>query len=160
MAQGSDIMVSANPKGKDKEGIVYGTPKPGTLMQIKAGVEPVSGRYTWQVYTPGTDGNRLPIAVLMEDHLQGKTATDAYVTGTRCFLYCPIMGEELNMLVSAAGTGTGDAQAIGGLLIGDTGTGLLVATTGTPESEPFQLLETVADVVIAGTLTHCMYTGY
>jgi len=160
MAKGNDIIVASTPRGKFIEGIVSGTPKPGTLMQIKAAVEPVGGRLTYEAYAPGTDGERRPILVLLADDLQGKLATDAYVTGTRCKLYAPIMGEEMNVLVSAAGTGTGDSIAIGDLLIGNTGDGLLIKTTGDPESEPFQSMETLTDVVATGTLTHVMYTGY
>jgi len=158
--KGNEIILSANPRGVEKEGIVYGTPKPGTVMQIKAATEPVGGRHTWEVYNASADGDQRIIAVLLPDQLQGKIATDAYVTGSRCFLYCPAMGEELNMLVSAAGTGTGDSVAIGDLLIVDDGTGLLVATSSGEESEPFVVMETLTDVVAGGTLTHCMFTGY
>jgi hypothetical protein len=96
---------------------------------------------------------------LLPDVLQGKIATDAYVTGSRCFMYVPAPGEDINMLVSAAGTGT-DAQAIGDLYIVDKGTGMLVATSGTVESEPFQCMETLADVVATGTLVWCQATGH
>jgi len=41
----------------------------------------------------------------------------------------------------------------------DDGTGKLIATTGTPESEPFVLLETVTDPT-ADTLAWTMYSGY
>lgn len=160
MAQGNEIIVTAVPRGVFLEGIVSGTPKPGTVMQVKAATEPVEGAYTWEVYNPDADGNQRLIAVLLPDQLQGKLATDAYVDGDRCFLYCPIPGEELNMLVAAAGTGTGDSQAIGDLLIVNDGDGLLIATTGSPESEPFMVMETLSDVVAAGTLCHCMYTGH
>lgn len=158
--KGTEILLSENPKGVFKEGTISGTPSPGTVMQISAAVEPIGGRHQWEVYAPGTDGNQRLIAVLLPDRLQGKLHTDAYANGDRGFLYCPVAGEELNMLVSAPGTGTGDAVAIGDLFIVDTGTGLLVATTGTPESEPFQCLETVSDVVSTGTLVWCMFTGY
>ncbi|MFA5056513.1 MAG: hypothetical protein WC485_00230 [Opitutaceae bacterium] len=160
MAKGNEIVLSANPKGVYLEGIVSGTPKPGTVMQIKAATAAVGGRHTWEVFNADADGNQRLIAVLLPDNLQGKTATDAYVDGDRCFLYCPIAGEELNMLVAAAGTGTGDALAIGALLIVNDGDGILIATASTPESEPFIALEAVADLVAAGSLVHCMYTGH
>ena len=69
-------------------------------------------------------------------------------------------GDELNMLVRAAGTATSDSQAIGDLYIVDDGTGLLVATSSGEESEPFICMETVSDVVTAGTMVHVMFTGY
>ena len=157
MAQGNGIIVSSDPKGVFLEGTVDGTPKPGTVMQLNS-QEPVSGRHDWTAYAPGTDGEQRLIAVLLPDSLQGKLATDAYVDGDRCFLYVPAAGEELNMLVANI-AGTGDAFAIGDILIVDTGTGKLIATNGTPESEPFQVLETQA-ALTADTLVHCQYTGY
>lgn len=158
MALGNEIIVSANPRGVFLEGIVSGTPKPGTVMELVAGTAAVNGRFTYQVYQPGTDGNRRPIFILLPDQLQGKLATDAYVDGTRCFLYCPVAGEEFNMLVADV-SGTGDDHTIGELMIVDTGTGKLITTTGSPESEPFMLLEASTDPT-ADALMHCLYTGY
>lgn len=162
MAKGNEIIVSGNPKGVFLEGIIASgeTPSPGTVMQIKAATEPVGGRHTWEVYDAGNDGDQRLIAVLLPDSLQGKLATDAYAAGKRCFLYCPIAGEDLNMLVAVSGTGTGDSQAIGDLLIVDDGTGILVPTSSGEESEPFIVMETLADVVAGGTLTWCKFTGY
>ncbi len=157
---GNEILLAANPKGVFLEGTISGTPKPGTVMQVKAATEPVGGRPTFEVYNAAADGDQRLIAVLLEDHLQGKIATDAYVTGSRGFLYVPAAGEELNMLVAVSGTSTGDAQAIGDLLIVEDGTGLLVPTSSGEESEPFIVMETLTDVVAAGTLTHVMHTGY
>lgn len=161
MAKGSNIVVKPRHDGR-AEGIVSGTPKPGTLMQIKAATEPQNGVFTWTAYNRDADGNRPqgPLAVLDIDLYQGKVATDAYTDGSRCQLWLPIPGEEFNLLVSAAGTGAADAQAIGDLYIADDGTGYLVATTGSPESESFACLETVTDVVATGTLVWCIYTGY
>jgi hypothetical protein len=162
MAKGNEIIVSAEPGGRFIEGIVYGTPKPGTCMQIKAAVEPVNGRFQWAPYDPAADGDQRIVAVLLPDALQGKTADDAYVSLTRCFLYCPIAGEELNMLVTDVDTGTADTFAIGDLLMIDDGTGKLIDTTGTPEMESFICLETNPDSTSTQTdmLVWCMYTGH
>lgn len=158
--KGNEVVLASPPKGHFIEGIIDGTPLPGTIMQLKAATAPVGGRHTWEVYNQSADGVRGIIAVLREDHLQGKTVSDAYVSGSRGFLYCPIMGEELNVRVSAAGTGTGDAVAIGDKFMVDDGTGLLVAVTGAEQSAPFQAMEALTDVVVAGTMTWCIYTGY
>jgi hypothetical protein len=159
MALGNEILLTAiEPQGVDIEGIISGTPKPGTVMQIKASTEPVGGVFTWEVYNQAADGNRSLIAVLLPDALQGKCATDAYVTGSRGFLYMPAAGEQLNMILQDV-SGTGDTHAIGERLIVDDGTGTLIATTGTPESEPFILLETLAAPTADG-LARCMFTGY
>lgn len=156
---GSKILLAAHPRGMFIEGKMYGTPYPGTLMTIRAAVEPVGGRYSWEPYNRDADGDRSLIAVLLEG-FAGKSYSMIYATGERCQVYVPYAGEEMNVLLSAAGTGTGDSAAIGDLLIPVNGTGLLIATTGTPQQEPFQCLETVSDVVADGTLVHCMYTGY
>lgn len=157
MSTHKSIILSADPKGVFLEGIISGTPKPGTCMQIKAATEPVGGRHTWEVFNGAADGEQTLVAVLLEDSLQGKTITDAYVSGDRCFLYVPVPGEELQVLLQDV-AGTGDDHAIGDKLIIDDGTGKLIATTGTPEMEPFIVLETITDPT-ADTLCHAMYTG-
>ena len=82
------------------------------------------------------DGNRLPIVVLLPDFLQGKTYDTAYADSARIFLYCPLPGEELNMWLENQ-SGTADDFVIGDKLIVDDGTGKLLISAGSPESEPF-----------------------
>lgn len=158
MAQGNNIVVTGEPRGRFLECTVSGTPKPGTAMLPVAATAAVSGRFTWAVYTPGTDGEQRMVAVLLSDRLQGKLATDAYVTGTRGFLYIPLPGDELNMLKGDV-AGTADDFAIADPLMLDTGTGKVIATTGSPESEAFMCMETVTDPT-ADVLVFCMFTGY
>ena len=55
--------------------------------------------------------------------------------------------------------GTGDIVTQGDLLMVDDGTGKLLATTGSPESEAFIAMETIA-APTADILIHCMHTGY
>lgn len=155
------IVVTAAPHGRFLEGIVSGTPKPGVMMQVKAGVAmDARGRLTWEVFNGTADGEQTLVAILREDDLQGNDCETAYVDGTRCFLYCPIPGDELLVRVSAPGTGTGDAFSIGDKLMVNDGDGTFVATTGTPESEPFIVEEDISDVAAAGTLVLCLYTGH
>lgn len=163
MAKGNGILVSTDNRGRIMEGKVDGALLPGTVVQIKASTEPVSGlAFTWEAYNRAADGDRPqgPIGVLLEDYAQGKTADDAYVSGDRCRVYIPLPGDELNMLVSKAGTGTGDSIAIGDIFIVNDGDGLLVATTGSVESEPFMAMETVSDVEAEGTLVWCIFSGH
>ena len=167
MAKGNEIIVTAEPKGRFAECIVVGTPKPGTVMELKVGTAAVAGRFSYE--PAGTtansgasqgmaaDGNRLPIAVLLPDHLQGQLATDAYVTGTRGFLYFPVPGEELNMLIENQ-SGTADDFVIGSKLIVDDGTGKLLISASTPEAEPFICLEALTDLT-ADNLTWVLFTG-
>ncbi len=167
MAWGNEIIVSGEPKGVFKEGYVTGTPKPGTVMEIDWS-EAIGdgGRFTWEPYGVtgadgirgvGADGNRRIISVLLPDKLRGKTATQAYVTGSRCFMYVPVAGEELNMLIEDVG-GTGDDLRVGDIMMVDDGTGKLLETSS-PESEPFICLEDVTNP-LADFLMHCLYTGY
>lgn len=161
MAQGTEIIVTAEPRGNFLEGIVSGTPKPGTVMQVSAAVEPQSGAFTWVVYNRDADGNRPagPIAVLLPDRLQGGLETAAYTTGSRCYLYCPLPGDLLNMLFANV-AGTSDTFAIGDIMIVDDGTGKLIATTGSVETEPFVCMETVSTALTADTLTLAMFSGF
>lgn len=144
------------------EGLIDGTPKPGTVMQPKAATEPVSGRHTWTAYNRDADGDRPagPIALLLPDELTGKTVSDAYASGDRGFLWVPLAGDEANVLclnLTGSGSGVSDVFAIGDLLIVDDGTGKCINTNsmGTVEDEPFVVMETVASIS-ADTLVHCM----
>ena len=158
MSFGNKIVIESEPKGKFVEGYVTGTPKPGTMMQIDVSEAKVGGRFTYEVYAPGADGAKSgPVFILLEDSLQGKTMDTAYATGDRCFLYVPYPGDELNILVADV-AGTGDDHAVGDLVIPDNTTGKFIATTGSPEIEPFQLLEAATDPT-ADALMHAIYTG-
>ena len=162
MARGNNIIVNPAPRGIFMEGVMAAsqTPKPGTIMQMDATVALVSGRHTFTPYSRDADGDmpKGPLWVLLPDRLQGKTVTDAYAAGDRCFLYCPLAGDELNLLLDDI-SGTTDDHAAGEILMVDTETARLIATTGSPESEPFLLLEAITDPV-ADTLAWVIYTGY
>lgn len=147
MARGNGIIVTAEPRGSFQEGYVASgqTPKPGTVMQVDPTVALKGGRFTYKVYDRAADGDR-PLGthwILLHDYLQGKTVSDAYAAGDRCFLYAPQRGDELNVLLADV-SGTADAHAAGEELMVDDGTGKLVATTGTPQENVAVLLEAVA----------------
>ena len=157
---GSKVLITGEPKGRFMNGICSGTPKPGTVMQLANAVEPVAGRFTWEVFDQAADGDRPsgPIAVLLEKG-EGYTYATALEDGYHCQVYIPLPGDEFNMLVAAASTGTGDAMAIGDKLMVEDGTGLLIASSS-PECEPFTVMETLSDVVAAGTMTRVIFTGF
>lgn len=156
--KGSRIIVSADPKGQFLEGTISGTPKPGTIMQLQAGTASISGRFTYEVYTPGADGKQRPIYILLADDLQGGLYNTAYVSGDRGFLYCPAAGEDFN-LIAADIAGTADDITIGEYFIIQSGTGKLIAFTGTPDMTSFQSNEAVVDPVV-DTYVWCTYTGH
>lgn len=162
MARGNEIVISPESKGHYVEGIIGAglTPKPGTIMQLDYSVALKGGRHTWKLYDADADGGRPkgPIIVLREDHLQGRLATTAYAAGERAFGYIPLPGDELNLLVANI-AGTGDDHAAGEVLIIDDTTGLMIATTGSPETEVAVLLEAITDPT-ADTLAWCQWTGY
>jgi hypothetical protein len=150
------------PQGKFMEGYIATgeTPKPGTVMQVDPTVALKGGRHTYKAYAPGVDGeNPLgSIWVLREDQFNGdRDETTAYAAGDRCFLYSPLPGEELNMLVENL-AGTNDDHAAGEKLMVNHGTGKLIITTGSPENEHFVLLETITDPT-ADTLAWVQYAG-
>jgi hypothetical protein len=157
MAKGSEIILTNNPKGIFDEGIISGTPKPGTCVEIVPTTAPVGGRFTYRAVTRA-NGAKGPVCVLLPDRLQGKLATDAYVTATRCFLYWPIAGEELNMLLrETVGTGTAGETNIGDLLAIESATGELMAG-GALASQPFWLMEHLG-VTSADQLVFVKYLG-
>jgi hypothetical protein len=119
---GVKILKQSPPCGVRVSGIIIGTPLPGTLVTPVPGQGPtVSGRMQWQPLTPSADFSPFPqpgAFVLLEDELQGKTYKDPYVSGTRCFIYAPLTGEELNMLVTQPGTGTAPGFVKPGMPLG------------------------------------------
>ena len=125
------------------EGVISGTPKPGTIMQLQASTAEVGGRLTYEVYNPSAVTDPRQVLVLLEDSLQGKLYSDAYVSGTRGFLYPVRAGDELNMLTKDV-SGTGDTHTIGDRLAGDPGTGKLVVVGTSANRAQFQAIETVA----------------
>lgn len=161
MARGNGIIVTAFPQGTFTEGYIATgeTPKPGTILQIDPTVALRGGRHTYKIYNRDADGDN-PAGgywVLLHDYLQGKTATDAYAAEDRCFLYNPMAGEEMNLLVLNI-AGTADDHALGEILMVDDGTGKLIATTGTPEDEVAVLLEAITDPT-ADTLAWVQWKG-
>lgn len=174
MSLGNGIIISAEPRGRFEECYVSGTPKPGTVMELKIGTAAVGGRWTFEpagttaansTYSGmAADGNRMPIAVLLccADHMAcppGGLNTTAYTSGDRGCVYYPVNGEELNMiLMDIAATGADQDFVPGTKLMVDDGTGKLLASASTPEAEPFICLETVTDLA-ADVLTRVMFTG-
>lgn len=162
MSRGQCIVVSSEPRGKFHEFIIGAglTPKPGTAVQIDYSVALVGGCHTVKLYDADADGGRPkgPLIILTENYLYGGDMTTAYAAGQRAFGYIPGAGDELNLLLADV-SGTGDAHSAGEMLIPDDGTGKWNATTGTPETEPAQLMEDVA-APTADTLAWCIWTGF
>ncbi len=142
MSRGTGIIVSSEPRGVFLEGVIDDSSKPGTQMEMVPNSTFVGGRPHWRASTRN-DGAKGPVFVLREDKSQGKTATDAYVSGTRCFLYAPVAGEQLNLLMSDV-TGTGDLVTQGDIFMTTQG-GLIRANQG-GTSAPFQAMESLAQV--------------
>lgn len=160
--KGTQIIVSSEPRGRFVEGIIGAglTPKPGTAMQLQPATSLVGGRHTWELCNLDADGGRPkgPIIILIEDKLQGRDYSTAYAAGERAFGYIPAPGDELNLLLGDV-SGTADAHTKGEVLIIDDGTGEFIATTGSPETEPAMLLETLS-ALTEDTLGWSIWTGY
>jgi hypothetical protein len=147
--KGNCIVVSDKPRGRFLEGIITDTSLPGTIMEVVPGVATQGGKFSYRASTRAAGKDRL-LAVLREDDLQGFPATQAYVANTRCFLYVPTPGEEVNVLTVVPGTGTGLVTTIGSYYECD-GTGKATLETGSPQSTPWLCLEAAHDVAAGGT---------
>lgn len=159
MSYGNKVIVTPDPRGVRLEGKISGTPAPGTVMEVvPATALDGTGRATFRVFQRGSDGQRTPIIVAIPNPFNGQQCSDAYANNDHGFFYCPRMGDELNMLIADV-AGTGDTHAVGDFMIVKSGTGKLIVTTGTPQSEPFMLLEAEA-APTADTYLLAMYTGY
>lgn len=153
--RGHCIIVSADPQGKFTEGLVAAgeTHYPGQIVQVDPTVALVGGRHTFKVYDRAADGDQ-PIGAFwvvteLNMSLQGKALTsstsfDSYAAGERASYYSPMAGEELNLLYLNI-AGTADDHAAGEIGMVDDGTGKIIATTGSPETEVCVLKETVTD---------------
>lgn len=167
MSRGNKILLTTEPHGRMEWVIVSGTPKPGTCMELKPATDLGAGNL--HTYEPaGTsaasgsrgmsaDGDRIPVAVLLEDELRGKLMTEAYTSGEIGKVYFPIPGEQLNVLKLDV-AGTGDDFTIGDKLMIDDGTGKVLLSSGSIESEPFLSLETITDPT-ADQLVWAQFTG-
>lgn len=164
-AVGNEIVVTPNPLGRYIWGVLSGTPKPGTCMEIVPGTaRDGNGNLTYRVATTGGHGSRRTVLVLDRDKYQGGLAETAYTSGVVVVMYCPITGEELNVRkkdVSGTGSASEDIDE-GDYLIIEAGTGLLMksAQSGvtTIEATPFQAVEALVDPT-SEALVWVMTTG-
>lgn len=152
------IVAESEPKGKFYEGIISGTPLPGTAMQIQAGTLDKSGTYTWEALNQNagagaTTDPRL-CAILCEDDLQGGVVSQAYVSGRRGKIYCPLPGELVNILVADV-AGTGDTHTVGDRVVATLGTGKFATQATSANLAQFTLLESTA-ALTADTLILAM----
>lgn len=156
--RGNSIIVSSNPQGKFDEAVASGSILPGTHLEIVPATADVNGRFTLRNVTRG-NGAKGAIIIALEDDEQGKLVTDTYTTGTRMRVYSPIMGEELNLVLSeSSGTGTVNETAIGDKLAVQMTSGQLMAG-GALVSTPYTLLERVSLDTLVDTLHHVRYDG-
>lgn len=159
--RGNNILVTSEPKGRFIS-VVLGagvTPYAGQVLQIDPTQALQGGLPTAILATQGTNGNRTkgPLLVLLDDWNQGRPYTFQYSAGTIAKCYIPLAGDELNMLLKDV-SGTGDAHTAGEMEMIETGSGKLIATTGSPQSTPFMLMETIA-APVADTWAWCIYGG-
>lgn len=160
MARGNKIVVNPDARGHYEWGYLDGAYLPGTVVQIDPSVALKHGKHTWTVYNRDADGDQPkgPFAVIDYEPYLGRLASTAYASGDFAKLYLPSEGDELNMVVLNI-TGTADDHALGEILMVDDGTGKLIATTGTPETEVAVLLEAITDPT-ADTLAWVRWTGH
>ncbi len=145
--------------GNKLEGIIGDTSLPGTIMQVKAATGLNAFEPTWIAAAVGKDGDQVLGAVLEEDRYQGKTITDAYVSGTKCFLYCPLVGDFMNLLCGEIG-GTANYFTIGDRLFIDAESGLLVPESGTGTA--FHIYAVALETTLGladSSLVFCIWAG-
>ena len=137
---------------------------PGTVMQLDTSVALRAGVSTAVVYNRDADGNRPagPYIVATEEYgrLAGRTIDDTIADGEQFGGYVPLPGDDLNLMVADADTGTSTNDvAVGTLMIVDDGTGYLIATTGSPESEVALMMD-AANNLSGAALNWVQWTGY
>lgn len=152
MSKGSLILINGvRPNGRFRSGILSGVCYPGMQLQMKAGVEPINGCYTYEACSTA-GANQVPL-ILLEDENQGVNFTTAYADGAFGRMYVPIPGDELNLLYANI-SGTSDAFTIAQKVCVNNA-GKFVTTTGTPQKN-HQCEETVA-AITADTLVATLW---
>lgn len=161
--KGNEILLSfTGGEGRQRiEGVISGTPKPGTIMELVPATAPIGGRFTYRVWQPGTgDGTPGAMYILDTDPDQGKLFSDAYVSGTRGFLHQLLPGDEVNVRkadISGTGSATEDV-AIGDKFYVVDGTGMIskvaVGVLNAVAVQKFQSQEAFVDQA-AETLVWC-----
>lgn len=171
-AKGSMTIVTTGrtPSGVFREGIVKTGEShyPGMICQEDRSVAEVEGCATFKLADIDADGTRPKgglficcvesLGELAEKGIDPAVTTNAFAAGERALYYSPRAGEQFNLVYKNV-TGTADDVAAGDMLIVDDGTGKLIVTTGTPETEPFKAMTALVDPTEDAALW-CEYTGY
>lgn len=152
--RGSQIIVSGSPKGTFLEGTIQGTNLyPGIAVSVVLGVAADgSGNMTWQPLTSTSFLDPRLKAILLNDDNQGFIYSVAYITGTRCKIYCPLPGEDMNLCVAAqVGTGSANAYTVGERLAPSNSTGQFTNSSVSSSSNAWatvmEHIDITADVV-------------
>jgi hypothetical protein len=169
--KGNTIIVTTGrtPSGLFREGIVKTgeTHYPGMICQEDRSVAEVEGVATYKIADIDADGTMPKGALMVCTEIlqieQGRgldptVTANGIAAGERAIYYCPRAGEQLNVIYKNV-SGTADDVAAGDMLIVDDGTGKVIVTTGSPESEPFKAMEAITDPT-ADQLLWVEYTGY
>src|SRR5215469_15932933 len=100
--KGNTIVLAAEPRGRFKEGIISGTGLMPGMLVVPTNVPPKSGRLTYVA----AGANAMNYSVLLEDSMQGFGVGTAYTDQSRCRIYQPAAGEEMNIMCATAVTPT------------------------------------------------------
>lgn len=162
MALGNEIILTPEPRGRRVEGIIEGGLYPGTVVMVKAGsTRDAGGRLPFVAWNKSAQNVPGLVAILDYDKFQGQTADDAIPDGKRGFVYYPLAGDELNMLVQdQSGTGATSDFSVGDTLVAEDGTGLLIDSVpdAAGVAPQFECQENYTDMA-ADTRLHVRFVG-
>jgi hypothetical protein len=131
--------------GHHEEGVLGTIAAPGEAIELQG-----DGEYDRLVSVVAT-ALKGGLKIVKEDALQGKTVDDAYAIGDTVFLYSPIQGDHVQVLVK-----TGEDIDIGDNIVVEGGTsGLFVEAAGTETKFQLEALEDSGGVLAANTLIKC-----
>lgn len=137
---------------------------PGTIMQVDPSVALVGGVSTCVVYDRSADGEQPKgafwVATEHMGRLAGKTVDDTIEVGAMFEAYAPAAGDDLNLMVSDADTGTSTNDvAVGTIMMVRDGFGTLIATSGSPETEVAVMMSAANDFS-GNRLNWVQWTGH
>ncbi len=148
------IRITPGMHGVPDEGTITTALLPGVCVEMVPNTAFTNGRPSWRGRSR-TAGALGPVAILLDDPLQGFPVGTAYVAGKRGFVYWPQAGEEFNMLLADSGS---TALAVTqGDLFGVDATGKILPNSSYA-STPFQSMETLA--ALGGTPSELLWVKF
>lgn len=148
-ASARTILLKGKDKGHHEEGAAGTVVSPGMHVTLASdGTYGKSAETTAELVKSG-------VFIVLEDQHQGKTITGDYAIGDVLFMYKPVAGDHLNLLVKS-----GENIAVGDKLIAEgSASGLFIEKAGSEAAYKAQARESTGGALAANDFVACEWMG-